>query len=190
MPTVAHVFQDVGCSTEVGERRNATGDSVQFHHSRREPTQFFCSCFIFAMLLLSNLQLQASSIPEIVAKTKPAVVEIVAMDEKGSYKTLGTGFFISSDGLAVTNRHVVEGAASIAAINNNGGIFLIDRVVAQPAGVDLAVLQFRASDVPFLALGKSTTAIEGQKVIVIGNPTGLTALFLMASSLHFAKNAP
>jgi S1-C subfamily serine protease len=35
-------------------------------------------------------------------------------------------------------------------------------------------LQFRASDVPFLRPGKSATAVEGQKVIVIGNPTGLT----------------
>ena len=74
----------------------------------------------------------------------------------------------------MTNQHVVEGAASIAAININGAIFLFERVVAQPAGVDLAVLKFRASDVPFLTLGKSTTAVEGQKVIVIGNPTGLT----------------
>jgi S1-C subfamily serine protease len=40
--------------------------------------------------------------------------------------------------------------------------------------VDLAILKFRATDVPFLTLGKSTTAVEGQKVIVIGNPTGLT----------------
>ncbi len=38
-------------------------------------------------------------------------------------------------------------------------------------GVDLVVLKFQASDVPFLELGKSTTTVEGQKVIVIGNPT-------------------
>jgi hypothetical protein len=39
--------------------------------------------------------------------------------------------------------------------------------------VDLVVLKFHATDVPFLKLGKSTSAVEGQKVIVIGNPTGL-----------------
>jgi S1-C subfamily serine protease len=43
-------------------------------------------------------------------------------------------------------------------------------VVAQPARVDLVILKLRASDVPFLKLGKSTTAVEGQKVVVIGNP--------------------
>jgi S1-C subfamily serine protease len=39
--------------------------------------------------------------------------------------------------------------------------------------VDIAILKFHATDVPFLKLGQSTTAVEGQKVIVIGNPTGL-----------------
>jgi S1-C subfamily serine protease len=125
-------------------------------------------------LLLGQLPARADTIPEIVAKTKPAVVEIVTTDDKGSTNRLGTGFFISPDGQVVTNRHVIEGAASIAAVNNNGAIFLFERVVAEPSGVDLAILKFRASDVPFLRLGKSTTAVEGQKVIVIGNPTGLT----------------
>jgi hypothetical protein len=35
-------------------------------------------------------------------------------------------------------------------------------------------LKFQASDVPFLRLGTSTDKVEGEKVIVIGNPTGLT----------------
>ena len=127
-----------------------------------------------ACLLVAQAPAQADSIPEIVAKTKPAVVEIVTIDQKGSTNRLGTGFFISPDGQVVTNQHVVEGAASIAAINNNGAMFLFERVVARPAGVDLAVLKFRATDVPFLTLGRSTNAVEGQKVVVIGNPTGLT----------------
>jgi S1-C subfamily serine protease len=125
-------------------------------------------------LLLGQTPARADTIPEIVGKTKPAVVEIVTIDQKGSPNRLGTGFFISPDGEVVTNRHVVEGAGSIAAINNNGAMFLFERVVAQPAGMDLAILKFRATAVPFLTLGKSTTAVEGQKVIVIGNPTGLT----------------
>jgi Flp pilus assembly protein TadD len=150
-------------------------ESVQFCHLRRETTRYLSASLVFALLLLlSNLRLLAHSIPEIVATTKPAVVEIVTRDATGTPKTLGTGFFVSSDGLVVTNQHVVEGATSIAAINNNGAFFQFERVVAQPTGVDLAILKFRAIDVPFLPLGNSTTAVEGQKVIVIGNPTGLT----------------
>jgi S1-C subfamily serine protease len=44
--------------------------------------------------------------------------------------------------------------------------------VAQPTGVDLAILKFPANDVPFLMLGDSTDKVEGEKAIVIGNPTG------------------
>ena len=157
----------------MGMLTNTACEPVQSYEFRRKTTHYFRTSFIFALLLLSNLQLQAYSIPEVVAKTKPAVVEIIAVDEKGATNRLGTGFFISPNGQLVTNRRVIEGASSIAAINNNGAIFVFERVVAQPVGVDLAILKFRATDVPFLTLGKSTTALKGQKVIVIGNPTGL-----------------
>jgi len=87
-------------------------------------------------------------------------------------KNLGTGFFVSSNGLVVTNQHVIEGSDSITAVGNNGAILRFDQVVAQPSGVDLVLLKFHAADVPFLKLGKSTTSVEGRRVIVIGNPPG------------------
>jgi tetratricopeptide (TPR) repeat protein len=138
-------------------------------------TRYWTSqALLLIVLVLLQPSLKADSIPEIVAKAKPAVVEIVTRDATGKPKTLGTGFFVSPDGLVVRNQHVIEGSNSIMALNNNGAIFLLERVVAQPPGVDLVVLKFHATDVPFLSLGKSTTAVEGQRVIVIGNPTGLT----------------
>jgi S1-C subfamily serine protease len=97
------------------------------------------------LLVFLQTSLQADSIPEIVAKSKPAIVEIVTTDAKGTPKTLGTGFFVSPNGLLVTNRHVIEGAGAITAVTNNGAIFLFERMVAQPAGVDLAILKFRAA---------------------------------------------
>jgi S1-C subfamily serine protease len=127
---------------------------------------------ILVLLLFSNLFLRADSIPDIVKRTKPAIVEIVAMDEQVSPTKLGTGFFISPDGLVVTNFHVIRSAASLAAVNNNGALFLFEKIVAEPTGVDLAILKFRANDVPFLRLGDSTDKVEGEKVIVIGNPGG------------------
>ena len=127
---------------------------------------------ILVLPLLSNLFLRADSIPDIVKRTKPAIVKIVAIDEQVSPTELGTGFFISPDGLVVTNFHVIRSAASLAAINNSGALFLFEKIVAEPTGVDLAILKFRANDVPFLRLGDSTDKVEGEKVIVIGNPSG------------------
>jgi tetratricopeptide (TPR) repeat protein len=127
---------------------------------------------LLALLVFLQPSLKADSIPGIVAKAKPAIVEIVTTEAKGTRKILGTGFFVSPNGLVVTNQHVIEGADSITAVGSNGTIFPLERVVAQPVGLDLAVLKFHAADAPFLKLGESSTAVEGQKVIVIGNPKG------------------
>jgi hypothetical protein len=56
---------------------------------------------------------------------------------------------------------------------NEGATFEFQRIIAQPQGIDLAVLKFSAEGVSFLKLGKSTDAVEGQQVIVIGSPEGL-----------------
>ena len=48
--------------------------------------------------------------------------------------------------LVVTNFHVIRSAASLTAVNNNGALFLFEKIVAEPTGVDLAILKFRAND--------------------------------------------
>src|ERR1700688_3591151 len=95
----------------------------------------------------------ADTIPQLVAKTKPATVQILALDENWSPIKYGTGFFVSADGLVVPNYHVIQGAAQIAARTNEGATFVFQRVVAQPQGVDLAILKFSADGVSFLKLG-------------------------------------
>ena len=116
---------------------------------------------------------RADSIPQLVARAKPATVQIIAFDENWSPVKTGTGFFISPDGLAVTNYHVIQGASHLAARTNEGAVFQFQRVVAYPQGVDLAVLKFAADGAAYLKLGQSKDAVEGQRVLVIGSPEGL-----------------
>ena len=61
---------------------------------------------LLALLAFLQPSLKADSIPEIVAKAKPAIVEIVTSEAKSTRKILDTGFFVSPDGLVVTNQHV------------------------------------------------------------------------------------
>jgi len=54
-----------------------------------------------------------------------------------------------------------------------GAVYFLKSIVTASEAYDVAKLQFVATDVPCLALGSSSTAIEGQRVLVIGNPEGL-----------------
>jgi hypothetical protein len=116
---------------------------------------------------------KASTSPEIIAQAKPAVIQVIAFDQQWKPIKNGTGFFISPDGYAVTNFHVVSGAANVMARSNNGAFFHYEGLVAHPSDVDLVILKFSATDVPFLHLGQSKDAREGERVLVIGNPEGL-----------------
>lgn len=117
--------------------------------------------------------LKADPIPDIVARSKPAVIEIVAFDSQNKPIQSGTGFFVTGDGVAVTNLHVIQGASSLAGFANDGAIFAFESILSVPSGVDLAILKFTAHDAQCLKLGRSDSAMEGQRVLVIGNPTGL-----------------
>jgi len=117
--------------------------------------------------------LKSDPIPDIVARSKSAIIEIIAFDNQNRPIKSGTGFFITGDGVAVTNLHVIQGASSLAAMANDGALFAFESVLYVPSGVDLAILKFTAHDAQWLKLGRSDSAMEGQRVLVIGNPTGL-----------------
>jgi serine protease Do len=85
----------------------------------------------------------------------------------------GSGFFISADGVIVTNRHVVDGANEITVVLDDG-TRLPARLVAADDRTDIAVIRVEAqgrtfSFVPFAR----TQPRVGDWVIAIGNPFGL-----------------
>jgi tetratricopeptide (TPR) repeat protein len=116
---------------------------------------------------------RAATIPDIVAKAKPAVVQVIASDANWSPIRTGTGFFVSADGDLLTNFHVIQGAAHISARTNKGAIFVFEKLISGSADSDVALLKFQATDVEYLRIGSSTEAVEGETVLVIGNPEGL-----------------
>lgn len=118
------------------------------------------------------------TIPEIVEKTKPAVVAIftnvIVEHQFGglSQNTVaGSGFIISDDGYIVTNAHVVKGARSIHVNLEDGRTFEAELVGAD-SYADVAVIKIQGNDLPFVALGDSDRVRVGELVIAIGNPTG------------------
>ncbi len=98
--------------------------------------------------------------------------ESIEKIRKGS----GTGFLISSDGLIMTNKHVVsvfEGEqAEYRIILSNGKEYYAQLIGKDPLN-DLAVLKIFDSGLPFVALGDSDRLEPGISVIAIGNALGL-----------------
>lgn len=84
----------------------------------------------------------------------------------------GTGFIISSEGLILTNKHVVNvSGASFTVIANDGKKYAAAILAKDPVR-DLAVLKISAAGLPILPLGDSSTLQIGQTVIAIGNALG------------------
>jgi len=84
----------------------------------------------------------------------------------------GTGFIVSSNGLIVTNKHVVlDKDASYTVLTNDGKKYKAT-VLARDPLIDVAILKIEAKNLPTLPLGDSDKVMLGQTVIAIGNALG------------------
>jgi serine protease Do len=84
----------------------------------------------------------------------------------------GSGFFISPDGYAVTNNHVVDGADKVEVTTETGKTYTAKVIGADPR-TDVALIKVEAgSDFPFAKLSEGKPRI-GDWVLAVGNPFGL-----------------
>ena len=84
----------------------------------------------------------------------------------------GSGFFISADGYAVTNNHVVDHANSVQVTTDDGTIYTA-KVIGTDPKTDLALIKVDGkTDFPFVTFA-STPPKVGDWVVAVGNPFGL-----------------
>jgi serine protease Do len=83
----------------------------------------------------------------------------------------GSGFFISADGYAVTNNHVVEKADSVKVITDDGKTHTA-KVIGTDPRTDLALIKVDGGAFPYVKLADNTPRI-GDWVLAVGNPFGL-----------------
>jgi len=84
----------------------------------------------------------------------------------------GSGFFISADGFAVTNNHVVDGASKVEVTADDGKIYSA-KVIGTDQRTDLALIKVEGgSNFPFAKLSDGKPRI-GDWVLAVGNPFGL-----------------
>jgi len=83
----------------------------------------------------------------------------------------GSGFFISPDGYAVTNNHVVDKAESVQVTTDDGKTHTA-KVIGTDPRTDLALIKVEGSNFPFVQLADQAPRI-GDWVLAVGNPFGL-----------------
>ena len=118
-------------------------------------------------------------IADIVARAKESVVTVtmqgVADDGFSPFNMptsgVGSGIVISTNGLILTNNHVVEGARQLTVTTADGRDIAATIVVTDPDR-DMAVIRADADDLTPAALGDSSAIEVGETVLAIGSPLG------------------
>jgi S1-C subfamily serine protease len=103
-----------------------------------------------------------------------AVAHIEVRARRSSEQSVGgsgSGFFLSPDGYALTNSHVVHGAAELFVHLADGRRLRADLVGEDPH-TDLAVVRVSSEPLPFLPLADSDRVRPGQIAIALGSPMG------------------
>lgn len=136
--------------------------------------------------VLQEIEEESQTI-DIVSRALPTVVNITGSQdflkkfknsnifspEMREETTNGTGFFISSDGLIITNKHVVsEEKADYTVMAQNGKQYSAT-VLTIDSFNDIAILKITTNEnMPVLPLGDSSSLKVGQTVVAIGNSLG------------------
>ncbi|SHH90939.1 S-layer homology domain-containing protein [Sporobacter termitidis DSM 10068] len=109
---------------------------------------------------------------QIFEKCAPAVFFIKLFDIKGTAIKTGSGFFIDENGLAVTNFHVINGAASAVVTTADGKEYDVAGVYDYSKEKDLALIKVDGGGFPYLQTEDSGAPVTGDDVYAIGSPLG------------------
>lgn len=110
--------------------------------------------------VFQQLNLEMSAIVE---KARCSLVEIT-----NGRRGLGAGTIWHSDGLILTNAHVIRGKSPQVTLRDNQKVPA--KIVAYNAELDLAALAIEADNLPTIKLGNSKTLRPGELVLALGHP--------------------
>ncbi|AEF42004.1 S1C family serine protease [Hoyosella subflava] len=115
----------------------------------------------------------------------PSVVMIDVRTERAQGS--GSGVILTSDGLIVTNNHVIAPSGGTVEVSFYDGTTATGRVIAGDPNTDVAVVQVEGrTDLTPATLGSSSDLRVGQDVVAVGSPLGLdgTVTSGIVSALH------
>ena len=110
------------------------------------------------------------TVPQIIAKARPSVVAISTVI--GWSTGTGSGVIMTEDGTIMTNAHVVSGAQSIT-VRVMDGTEYEATLLGMDEKTDLAVIKIDATGLTPAEFGDSSSIVQGEIAVAIGNPLGL-----------------
>jgi S1-C subfamily serine protease len=111
-----------------------------------------------------------------------SMATIIVYGSDGRIKDQGSGFFINSTGLLVTNAHVVEGMTNAVARLSSGAFYKFRETKKVDRDADVAILQFDARETPsVIGLGNSDKFVSEKRSTRLEAPVGWGAQFQKAT---------
>ncbi len=154
------------------------GDTDGCFHAERQITRAeMCAilCRAYANELeentSSNIRLTAEQISE---KCSSAVFYIEVYGFNGEISGSGSGFFVTSNGVAITNYHVVANSIYREITTTDGRVYDNISIIDYDEANDLALLKVEGLNFPYVSIGDSKDINQGQRVYAIGSPLGLS----------------
>ncbi len=130
------------------------------------------------------------SVAQMFKDLQPAVFMVFAYDNKES-GAQGSGFFINSTGIGITNYHVLQGYKNYSIRTANGEIYHISDILefSKPDDNDYVIFQVENKGIYFksLPIARNKSSI-GEDVFVIGSPRGLENSLTRGSVSQYREN--
>lgn len=125
----------------------------------------------------------------IAAKVDPGIVDISTTSKYQSTSAAGTGMILTSNGLVLTNNHVINGATSISVRLVSTGATFQAKVLGYSVTKDVALLQLsNASGLATVTTADSSKVSANQPVVAIGNAGGVGGTPSVAPGAVVATN--
>jgi S1-C subfamily serine protease len=126
----------------------------------------------------------ATGVQAVINKVEPGIVIISSTIQYQSEAGAGTGMVINSDGLVLTNNHVIEDSTKLTATVVATGKSYPVTVLGYDTTGDIALVKLQgASGLTTVPLGNSSTAKTGNPVVALGNAEGQGTILPVAGSI-------
>ena len=131
--------------------------------------------FLLLILVASAFATRAQDLTALIDKCSPSIFKITTFDAAGNEYAVGTGFFITATGTALSNYHVFQGASKAKIKTSDNKVYLVENVLGWSKESDLIkfTVKNELNEVfPFLKMN-AVSPKSGEKIFIIGNPLGL-----------------